>query len=395
MHVKFYKAVLVVMSLFLVLSPRLFSGAAVAQETRYLIWVFDRSLRDSQFGYYDGAAVQATEPIYPGADIEGLACLNNVIYASGGQDGRAPSTLNTLVIDIDTNTATLTKFADILNADGSPFFEVVALSARSDGTLWGYADRGSQRGIIQLDAATGVAELVAPFDRKVEAISWTNGVLWLAGDNHFYRWTPGGEITPAFDLPGVDQIEALEQINGLLYAGVHNDDRGVIAIDPNAGVILPDGGFPAPDDIEGLTFCPLQPGPEETPTPPETPVATDTPTAVAPPETPVATDTPTAIAPPETPVATDTPTAVAPPETPVATDTPTAVAPPETPTVTETPPGGQATPATPTPPTPTPAVTSTGTPPVAPTIAPPTNLEETAEPGAPNATSLYLPLIVR
>jgi hypothetical protein len=190
---------------------------AMAQETHFFIWVFDQRVPDSRFGYYDGTTIQALDPLYEDADIEGLACLNNVIYAAGGLDGHAPSTLNTLAIDVATNTATLRKLADLHTPDGSPFYEVVSLAAHADGTLWGYADKPPLRGIIQIDPERGVAELVAPFDRKVEAIAWIDTTLWLAGDNHLYTWTPGASITPAFDLAGVGQIEALEPVGGLLY----------------------------------------------------------------------------------------------------------------------------------------------------------------------------------
>lgn len=168
---------------------------ADAQTSRFIIWVFDKGLDDSQFGYYDGIVTQATTPFYQAADIEGLTCLNNIIYASGGRDGKAPSTLNTLVIDTGTNQATLTKIADIHTADGAAFFEVVSLSVSADGVLWGYADEPPLRGLIQIDPATGVAALVVPFDHKIEGIAWVDNTLWLAGYNHLYRWTPGGNIT--------------------------------------------------------------------------------------------------------------------------------------------------------------------------------------------------------
>lgn len=145
------------------------ASGAVAQETRFIIWVFDKNVADSQFGYYDGANVQSTEPIYEDADIEGLACLNNVIYAAGGLDGDAPSTLNILSVDPAINSATLSKIADIHTVDGSPFFEVVSLAARNDGTLWGYADAPPLRGIIRLDPASGLPNWWSPLIRKSRA----------------------------------------------------------------------------------------------------------------------------------------------------------------------------------------------------------------------------------
>lgn len=343
-----------------VLLVRLTTGAIVsAQDNREIIWVFDEGTQDSQFGYSDGSVIQAVDPGDPQADIEGLACLGNVIYASGGLDGQATSTLNTLTIDMGANTATLTKLADIVTATGNPFLEVVSLSARDDSTLWGYADMPPLRGVIQIDPATGIAELVQPFDGKVEGTAWISNTLWLAGDDHIYQWEPGASITFAFDVAGVDQIEALEAIDGLLYAGVHKDARGVIAIDPATGQIVDGAGFVAPNDIEGLTFCPFAPEPTATPTQTATETPTETPTATA-------VDTATTI-PTMTPTATAVDTATA---TPTATWT---VTPDDTPTMTPT---SSSTP------TSTPTATSTTR---------PTNLGDGPEP-APMPRS-YLPLV--
>ncbi len=333
---------------------------AVAQEDRFILWVFDKNVLDSQFGYYDGTHIQSTQPIYEGADIEGLACLNGVIYAAGGLDGYAPSTLNTLVIDVASNTATLRKIAEIHTLDGSPLFEVASLSAHNDGTLWGYADQSPLRGIVRLDPASGVAELVAPFDKKVEGIAWIDNTLWLAGGDHFYRWTVDTAITAAFDVDGIGQIEALEAIDGLLYTGVHEDDRGVIAIDPNTGALVEGVGFQAPNDIEGITFCPLQPNP----TPTTTATATDTPMPTAT-VTPTATDTPM-------PTATVTPTAT---DTPMPTATPMIrLTPLDTPLPTDTP---------------------TPTPTHSPATQTPTALDPADEPPFPGVTQLYLPIVTR
>lgn len=325
-----------------------------AQTPYFMIWVFDKGLDDSQFGYYDGAVTQATTPLYQAADIEGLACLNNIIYASGGRDGKAPSTLNTLVIDTVTNQATLTKIADIHTVDGAAFFEVVSLSASADGTLWGYADTPPLRGLIQIEPTTGVAALIVPFDHKVEGIAWVDNTLWLAGFNHLYRWTPGGNITLAFDVAGVSQIEALEAIEGLLYAGLNDDVRSVIALDPTTGAIVKGMDFLTPDDIEGLTFCSLQP------TIPPTPTliinGTGTSTAL---RTPTLTVNGT-----ETTTVTSTPTL-----TVNGTATTTALG------------------------TVTPAITPTATRPTL--VEPPTGLDPVDEPALRQTSTLYLPLFMQ
>jgi hypothetical protein len=315
-----YRIGLLILGFALLLLSRVLGGGEVAaQDAQFIIWVYDQSLADSQFGYYDGTTIQATQPIFYDADIEGLACVNNVIYASGGLDGAAPSTLNQVTLDVVNQSATLTKIADIQTATGEPFFEVVSLSMRADGTLWGYADQAPLRGILQIDPATGVGELIEPFAGKVEAIAWLDDTLWLAGNNHFYRWTPGGAITHAFDIhdSAVLQIESLEVIDGLLYTGVDRDDRGVIAIDPNTGAIVPGVGFPSPNDTEGITFCPLPIEPTPTPTATHTPTLTQTP--VPPTATPTPTSTPTSTS-TATPTATPTRVLPLPPEPPTALD---------------------------------------------------------------------------
>lgn len=330
-----------------------------AQDSPFIFWVFDIGTRDSQFGYFDGTTVQSTGPIFEEYDVEGLACLNDTLYGASGRDGRGTSELYTLAIDITTNQTTATKIGDIQTAAQEPFFEVASLSEKADGTLWGYADMGDRRGIIRIDPATAVAELVQPADLKIEGVEWFNDTLWLVGNNNFYTWTPGGAITLAFELAGAGQIEALDVVNGFLWIGIHKDSRGIIAVDPTTGALVPNMGFPGPDDIESLTFC----TPPSVATPTATPSATPT---LTPSATPTATQS-------ETPTATPTATMTA---TPTATMTPTM-----TPTPTETPP-----------------VLPTGggeqeTPVATPEI--PTGEDPVDEPLSPGIYQAYLPLVTQ
>lgn len=324
------------------------AASVAAQDHPFIIWVYDIGTRDSQLGYYDGTSVQSTGPIFEEYDIEGLACLDNTIYGSGGRDGRGTSELYTVQIDVTTQQTTLVKIGDIQTSVQEPFFEVVALSEKvDDGSLWGYADMGDRRGIIRIDPTTAVAELVVPASIKVEGVEWLGDTLWMVGNNHFYTWTLGGQITPAFDLDSDVQIEALDVVDGLLWVGIHKDNRGILAIDPSTGTLVPDKGFPGPDDIESLTFC--------TPAP----VATATATVAV---------TPTATL---TPIPTETPTAP-PTETPTLTPTPTST-PTETPPVLPT------------------SVVLTPTP----TLRPPTGEDPVDEPLAPNNSRVYLPLVTK
>jgi hypothetical protein len=285
-----------------------------AQDHPFIIWVFDKGLRDSQFGYYDGTTVQRAAPLFEEHDFEGLACLNNVVYAASAMDALRPSRLFTLTVDVASQQSTIAEIGEIRTANQAPFLEVASLSEKSDGTLWGFADRdeltgplqSERSGLIRIDPTTAVAELIVPSTIDIEGIEWLGDTLWLVSRNKFYTWVPGGAITPAFELPGGGQVEALDAVNGLLWIGLHKDSRGVVAVDPATGAFVPDVGFPAPDDIESLTFCP--PTPDATPTPTATETATPTATPTA---TETATATPTETA---TPTATATPT-VTPTET--------------------------------------------------------------------------------
>ena len=229
-----------------------------AQDHPFIIWVFDKNLRDSQFGYYDGNTVQSTEPVFEEYDMEGLACLNNVVYCSSAMDAVRPSRLFTVAIDVASRQSTLVEIGEIRTANQEPFLEVAALSEKADGTLWGFASTSESpgplqtnlKGLIRIDPTTAVAELVVPSTIDMEGIEWLGDTLWLVSRNKFYTWTPGGAITPAFTIPGVGQIEALDVVDGLLWVGIHNDSRGVVAIDPATGAFVPNVGFPAPDDIE-------------------------------------------------------------------------------------------------------------------------------------------------
>lgn len=339
---------ILVLTIFLLVA--FFAATVAAQDHPFIIWVFDKGVRDSQFGYFDGATVQSTEQIFVEHDFEGLACLNNTVYASSGMDGLRPSRLFTVRVDVATHAATLIEIGEMRNAAQEPFLEVAALSEKADGTLWGFARRGDRQGIVQLDPATGGAELVMPSTIDAEGIEWLDNTLWLVADNKFYTWQPGGAVTFAFQLVGERKIEALDVVNGLLWIGLHKDNRSVIAVDPATGAIVPGKGFPGPDDIESLTFCVPVPEATATATPSPTPSATPMPTST------------------ETPLPTET---LSPTETLTATATPT-------PTPTET---IQFLP-----------TSATVTP--SPTIRPPTGEEPIDEP-APGGRLFYLPLVTR
>jgi hypothetical protein len=248
--------------------------AAQGQNTVY--WVYDKGSDNSRFGYFNGTTALPVGPYHPGADIEGLACLNNTLYGSSGLNGHAVSSLYKVMVDIPNNLSTLQKIGDIRTAGGDPFYEVDSLAVKNDGSIWGYSDSSPRRGIIKIDPATGVAQLIVPASYKVEGLEWIGDTLWLAGDGDFYTWKEGGSIIKAFTVAGLDEVEALGWVNGYLYAGNHDDDRGLVAIDRTAGTVYPDKDLPAPDDIEGVTDC----NPTAPPPPTVDPVPTAPPAAI-------------------------------------------------------------------------------------------------------------------
>lgn len=316
------------------------SANARAQTFPFVVWVFDKGVRDSQFGYYNGVVSQAIGRIYADYDVEGLSCVAETIYATSGGDGRVPSRLFTLTLDLANGRSQLSEIASLRAATGEALYEVSSLTTRSDQTLWGYAAEGDLTGILQIDPATGVATLVEPAALDVAAVAWLGDTLWLGARDQLYSWTPGAAITPAFKVTGIRQIEALDVINNLLYLGGDNITEAIV-LDPTTGQRLRTATFAIPNDIEGFTFCPAFQPPATatatatstlTPTSSPTPTSTTTPTATP---TPSATLTATPT-PPATFTATATPTATATEvgdveltETP--TPTPTASATPPTP----------------------------------------------------------------
>lgn len=363
-------------------------------QSPFVYWVYDRNVRDSQFGYYDGTISKAVGDLYPGLDVEGLACMNGQTYASSGGDGHVPSQLFTLKLDLAQNQAMLQAIGMIQRADGAPFYEVSSLTYYTGTTFLGFAaDPGlnsAGRGIVQINAATGIAELIVPSTLDVADVAWHDGMLWLAAGGQIYTWKPGGAITPLFKMAGMTKIEALDIYNGILYIGDHGSTT-VYAVDPLTGSRRPNFDFTAPNDIEALTHC--FPPQTETPTPTstDTATATSTPTETAT-ETAVATTTPT-----ETPTPTSTATSTETPTTLPTASATTQVAPTSTatPTATGTPSGSGG------PDTPTPTMTNTPTPPATPTSTatpsktpvnegPTTNEEQTNEPVVP-IRQLFLP----
>lgn len=348
--------------------------AARAQDARTIIWVNDLSTRDSQFGYFDGSASITTAEVYADYDIEGLACKDSVTYATSGGDGHVPSALYTVRITTDAHAA-LTKVGDLRTTDGQRFYEVASL-AQKDGQLWAYASKGAQRGIIRIDPATALAELIYADRRDIEAIEWLGDTLWLVAGTRFYSWPPGRGLRYEFQLNGIgNQIEAMMEHDGQMWIGIHQSTGNIVQVDVVRGQITNGATFTAGSDIESLTFCEVFP--VVPPTASATSSLTATPTASA---TPTGTPTVTATAP-----TTAAPTSTPPTQTPVPPVTATATVTPAA-TLTQTP-------------TATPSVASSFTPTATAENTPgvPTNEEDDDEPEAVNPLDAYsfIPLASR
>lgn len=272
----------------LVLSVIIITGLFAQSPMTTYIWVSDLNDDDSVFEYIDNNIVIQTQNVYYGYDLEGLACLNNIVYASSGKNGKVTSKLFT--VDVQGNISTLKYVGDLQNATQT-FKEVAALSEKSDGTLWGFANSKPNKGIIAINPSNGQSTMVHTTDIKVEGIEWLDETLYLVGDNNLYVWSVGKEIqlVHTFDFDE-DELEALDVQNGKLVLSSHGDnDTNFYFVNPTTFEIVNTIKYTNANDVEGLTTCEInKPVPVITLTATETPVATITATST---QVPVATNT--------------------------------------------------------------------------------------------------------
>jgi len=173
-------------------------------------------------------SLEAFGQLHLGADIEAIDIhpFTDQLFASSGKDGKSASEL----FLVDSETGELTLIGKILEAYGKSFREVSALSFRNDGTLWGYANKGTskRRGLIQIDPNTGFAQLIYKSSKKIEAIAWdpSGNTLWLSKGKTLYTWTEADGIKKSFklkEIPGY--IQGLEfSPDGLLMLAVHHGE---------------------------------------------------------------------------------------------------------------------------------------------------------------------------
>jgi hypothetical protein len=185
--------------------------------TVYAIHDQDRSdTRLFSYNLIDGT-FNPLGPLYPLRDLEGLDIhpYTQKLYASSGQG-------QSRLYQVDGYTGTLTPLGDI------GFKEVEALSFHPNGQLWGW----SEQGLINIDTATGIGQLVYADNTAIEGLAWDNpgnllyGTAYQPQNLRSTLWAYDGHgLTIACDnLPG--EVEGLEmRPDNHLVFGIHDDNE--------------------------------------------------------------------------------------------------------------------------------------------------------------------------
>ncbi len=201
--------------------------------------------------------VDALGPVYPGHDIEGMdiSPIDDLLVAVAGH------TDNSILYRVNPLNGDIQEINKIQDAEGNDFKNMVSLSYRNDGTLWGVARDGSNRGIVKIDPNTAVATREHAGGVKASGIAWSidGSELWMVNGKTLHLWTEGGTIIEKYtvDVPGRD-IEGLEfRPDGKLMAGVHSTGKmSIYAIDTHNGSAVLQDSFDTDqyDDIESIAW---------------------------------------------------------------------------------------------------------------------------------------------
>ncbi len=186
--------------------------------------------------------VERLGPAYKGADIEGMDISpDGRLLAVAGHSNRSD------LYEVNSLTGDIQEIGQIKDAAGNPFKNVVSLSFRHDGTLWGVARDGGNRGIIKINPNTAVATLEHAGGQKAGGVAWSlDGLeLWMVEDKKLYVWMEGGEIIEKHTFP--KSAEGLEfRPDGKLMVGVHSSGEMIIyAVD------ISDGSYVKQDSFDG------------------------------------------------------------------------------------------------------------------------------------------------
>lgn len=227
----------------------------ISQDTACVLYaVHDEERRDSQFFTISSDfKVTLIGNLHLGKDIEALDIhpITAKIYVGSGHDGEQPGWLYTI-----------NAHDGELNLIGSTGFNNISgLSFTSDGQLWGWA---KGEGLIKIDTATGVGDLVIAYTGNVEDMRWnhSNDVLYLVQNSNFYAYSMLTQtIEPIGCYIPEGEIEAIEIIqSGELLFTIHNDTELLIyALDLDSCEILSAYTTNEPqniilNDVEGMAW---------------------------------------------------------------------------------------------------------------------------------------------
>jgi YD repeat-containing protein len=240
-------------------SPLLNLTANGPIETQCLLYaVHDENRKDSQFFTVDPAqefSVKLLGDLHLAKDLEAMdIAIDNQIFVASGDDGLPPGMLYTL------NART----GELYPVNSTGFTGINGLSFNVDGSLWGWAEGD---GLILIDPATGIGNLIYASKRKVEDLTWNidGTTLYIIEKNQLLAYsTETGYLTELnCQLPG-GEIEALEMLpDGKMLFATHQDQSlNLHALDSDSCQLLgvkistqiDDESQIKLDDVEGIAW---------------------------------------------------------------------------------------------------------------------------------------------
>jgi len=232
-----------------------------AQQCQLMYAVNDRGLNNTQFFTIDtlnNYEVTALGNEYPEHDIESLDMSpDGVLYASSGDDPTGGAPVGHLY-RVDKVTGALTSVGDIVDATtGESYGEISALSFRSNGSLWGWAEG---KGVIKINPETAKATMQLATDAAVEGMSWSfdGSVLYGVENQILWGYHPAtNSVAMICPEIGMTQVEAIEGniADGSLLFAFHGNDFKIHSFDPAVCLVTETMNIDTPyDDIEGITW---------------------------------------------------------------------------------------------------------------------------------------------
>jgi len=150
-----------------------------------------------------------------------------------------------ILYQVNPSNGKIKQIGKLRDAKGKKFRNVVSLSYKSDGSLWGVARHSSKDNrLIKINTKTAVATLEATFNVKASGIAWTNddSMLWMIKGQKLYTWNPTTNKTTemfTIDVTKYD-YEGLEfRPDGQLMLGAHagGSDLNLYAFDIETGKV--------------------------------------------------------------------------------------------------------------------------------------------------------------